>query len=171
MRCNNILMILLATSLTACSGGSGSSNPPAPDTGRQINGINVPDQPTPAQANATLAGVDTNANGVRDEVDRALASSYGTTAAHYNAAMTYAVNAQKWLANEPVTQEQAQAAIAKELAIFTCLKSQVGVDTARIIVQEVDLRTFNIRSRMLERQRLLQIAGVFELPISGGGSC
>jgi hypothetical protein len=38
-----------------------------------INGITVPPEPAPAINNATLAGVDVNANGVRDDVERKLA--------------------------------------------------------------------------------------------------
>lgn len=38
-----------------------------------INGITVPPEPAPAINNATLAGVDVNANGVRDDVERNIA--------------------------------------------------------------------------------------------------
>lgn len=42
-----------------------------------INGITVPPEPAPSINNATLAGVDVNGNGVRDDVDRAIAVLYG----------------------------------------------------------------------------------------------
>lgn len=38
-----------------------------------INGIEVPPEPDPALNNATLAGVDLNENGVRDDVERYIA--------------------------------------------------------------------------------------------------
>lgn len=38
-----------------------------------INGITVPPEPAPAVNNANLAGVDVNANGVRDDVERVVA--------------------------------------------------------------------------------------------------
>lgn len=38
-----------------------------------INGITVPPEPAPSINNATLAGVDVNGNGVRDDVERGIA--------------------------------------------------------------------------------------------------
>ena len=94
---------LLSTLLLASCGGGGSTDPsataqsvddgtktiqavsgstavPGAWTGRApkmevINGITVPPEPAPAINNATLAGVDVNNNGVRDDVERALAKS------------------------------------------------------------------------------------------------
>lgn len=64
--------LVLAAALTACGGGGG--NTPA----ETINGVAVPPQPE-AQANqATLAGVDINANGIRDDIERSVALNFGT---------------------------------------------------------------------------------------------
>ena len=57
---------------------SGSTAVPGTWTGRApkmevINGITVPPEPAPDINNATLAGVDVNNNGVRDDVERRLA--------------------------------------------------------------------------------------------------
>ena len=59
-------------------GVSGSAAVPGTWTGRAskmevINGITVPPEPAPAINNATLAGVDVNSNGVRDDVERKIA--------------------------------------------------------------------------------------------------
>jgi hypothetical protein len=54
--------------LVSCGGGSGSSNSSA--NTEIINGIAVPPEPDPVQNNATIAGVDANDNGVRDDVER-----------------------------------------------------------------------------------------------------
>lgn len=40
-----------------------------------INGISVPPEPDPTINNATLAGVDSNQNGVRDDVERVIAGA------------------------------------------------------------------------------------------------
>lgn len=40
-----------------------------------INGITVPPEPAPSVNNATIVGVDLNGNGVRDDVERAIAKS------------------------------------------------------------------------------------------------
>ena len=94
---------LLSTLLLASCGGGGSTDPNATAqsvddgtktiqavsgstavsgtwTGRApkmevINGITVPPEPAPSINNATLAGVDANNNGVRDDVERMLAAA------------------------------------------------------------------------------------------------
>ncbi len=44
-----------------------------------INGVAVPPEPPSALNDATLAGVDSNNNGVRDDVERVLAKQFGGT--------------------------------------------------------------------------------------------
>ena len=58
---------------------SGSTTIPGTSTGRApkmevINGIIVPPAPDPVVNNATVAGVDINKNGVRDDVERTIAT-------------------------------------------------------------------------------------------------
>ena len=64
-------MLALPIFLTACGGGAGSSS----NTATKINGIVVPPAPDPVINNATLAGVDSNNNGVRDDVERKIAQT------------------------------------------------------------------------------------------------
>lgn len=47
-------------------------------TEKTINGIAVPPEPDPVVNNATLAGVDVNGNGVRDDVERFIAKEFGS---------------------------------------------------------------------------------------------
>lgn len=52
-----------------------------------INGVVVPPEPSPDLNNATLAGFDANGNGVRDDIDRLIATRFGGKAdAQYAAA-------------------------------------------------------------------------------------
>jgi len=63
--------------------------PPALDPATtSINGISVPVAPNPALATATVAGVEAISNGIRDEVDRAVALSYGSTPTEHAATTT-----------------------------------------------------------------------------------
>ncbi len=64
--------------ISACGGGGGSQPPPAAET---VNGIAVPPTPDPVQNAATVAGVDTDRNGVRDDIDRLLARDFAASSA------------------------------------------------------------------------------------------
>lgn len=59
------------------------------DTRTVINGIKVPPMPDAKINDATIAGVDTDHNGIRDDVDRALAELFGGDMRQYQSA--YAV--------------------------------------------------------------------------------
>lgn len=56
-------------SMSAC-GGSGSETAQS----ERINGIAVPQAPDPVANTATVAGVDVDTNGIRDDIDRRLAT-------------------------------------------------------------------------------------------------
>lgn len=75
---SKITIALLLTSLFALSscggGGSSSSSTGNPANTEVINGIAVPPEPNPTINNATIAGVDINNNGVRDDVERKIAT-------------------------------------------------------------------------------------------------
>ncbi|VAW48155.1 hypothetical protein MNBD_GAMMA04-1165, partial [hydrothermal vent metagenome] len=43
-----------------------------------INGVRLPPEPLPEENNATLVGIDSNDNGVRDDVERAIYTTYPT---------------------------------------------------------------------------------------------
>jgi hypothetical protein len=70
--------------LASCGGGSGGGS-----STTTINGISVPPEPDPVANNATLAGVDSNNNGVRDDAERKIAQS-SNNADLFNAKMALA---------------------------------------------------------------------------------
>lgn len=90
MKPNKLLILgvlALPIFLSACGGGSGSSA----NTATTINGIAVPPEPDATLNNATLAGVDVNENGVRDDVERKIATnSLGNDLESYNKAIAIA---------------------------------------------------------------------------------
>ena len=67
------VVIACAALLASCGGGNDSTSTAEPKM-EVINGITVPPEPAPSINNATLAGVDMNANGVRDDVERIIAA-------------------------------------------------------------------------------------------------
>lgn len=78
--------VLLALLLAACGGGSGGD----PGSTDQINGIAVPPAPEPAVNASTLAGIDSDRDGVRDDVDRWLATTFGASSSRHQVALDYA---------------------------------------------------------------------------------
>ncbi len=100
---------------------SGSSAVPGGWTGRApkmevINGITVPPEPAPAVNNATVAGVDVNNNGVRDDVERRLAKY--TPASTWSQAIDYAKLYEAALRNSAPTTRANALAYYKRLQCF-----------------------------------------------------
>lgn len=54
-----------------------------------INGIEVPPEPDPELNNATLAGIDVNGNGVRDDLEREIAKKFGKNTGKYTEALAF----------------------------------------------------------------------------------
>ena len=130
-----LLLIAVSTIILASCGGGGSDSTSSAEsadstkqalgvsgttatvpggwTGRApklevINGITVPPEPAPAINNATLAGVDVNANGVRDDVEREIAKSSQSNA-NFVTSVEYARQLQSFLKNQTVPTSAAEA--------------------------------------------------------------
>lgn len=69
---------VLAVLVVGCGGGGGDQQQPATEQVEVINGVQVPPAPDPTVNQATLKGVDSNSNGIRDDIDRLLAIDFGT---------------------------------------------------------------------------------------------
>lgn len=99
------VILLLSVFLTSCGGGADSKSETSAESRKEalattgtwvgrapkyevINGITVPPEPAPTLNNSTLAGVDINNNGVRDDIERFIASKAQTSTDAY-AVMTY----------------------------------------------------------------------------------
>ncbi|HQR72071.1 MAG TPA: choice-of-anchor D domain-containing protein [Burkholderiaceae bacterium] len=81
-----------------------------------INGIPVPPLPDPVANQATIAGVDANQNGIRDDIDIYLATSFGTDVAQYETAVQHARSLQVALVSPSVENS------AQHLASFLCVQ-------------------------------------------------
>jgi len=70
---NTILSLIVILVMGACGGSSNSSyNPSAPDASTEvvvINGYTLPPEPDPVVNDSTILGIDSNDNGVRDDVE------------------------------------------------------------------------------------------------------
>lgn len=108
-----------------------------------INGITVPPEPSPSVNNATLAGVDSNANGVRDDVERVIARKV-TTTAEFNTALVVAKAYQRLLSNTPVLQADADASMLE----IDCFVYRSLTNPVRINSSEIRSATFNTSARI-----------------------
>lgn len=105
------MMVGIVAFLVGCEGGSSGGS-----KSEQINGIAVPPVPDSTANLATVSGVDSNSNGIRDDVDRALATEFGQGAAAYQESATYARTLQAALVNpDPST-------IKNHLALLRCVR-------------------------------------------------
>lgn len=108
--------------IAACSGGESSNGAdntattPTSPTGAEdiINGIKVPPLPDPKINNATQAGVDSNSNGIRDDVERVLAIEFGANKDKYEQALTFA------RAEQNLVVKQNEAAITDYIRAVSC---------------------------------------------------
>ena len=72
-----------------------------------INGITVPPEPSATINNATLAGVDINGNGVRDDVERKIATQFGSDKIKFNAVMVHEATLQSAITEKTADKVQA----------------------------------------------------------------
>lgn len=77
-----------------------------------INGINVPPEPDSKLNKSTVLGIDKDKNGVRDDIDRMIATYYAKDKKYFDAAMYYAKGYQEYLA----------APNRKTAVKFSCIK-------------------------------------------------
>lgn len=73
-------LFVCALALSSCGGGGGGEQPAPIVQTEVINGFTVPVAPDPVKNAATIQGVDSNNNAVRDDVERAVAAKSSSTA-------------------------------------------------------------------------------------------
>lgn len=94
-------LFFLTIIITGCEGGGGGGNV------ETINVISVPPAPDTTVNQASLSGVDVNSNGIRDDVERLIATDFGTNSDNYTAAANFAQTLQAAITSpkqETITQ-------------------------------------------------------------------
>ena len=109
-----------------------------------ISGITVPPEPSSLINNATLAGVDSNNNGVRDDVERVLAQQFGGTT-DYSFAMAYARTYQDMLIAPTPTQR------ADALTVYS--KIMCSVRGGSNVVQNFEMTKLVVNTAARKRAR------------------
>lgn len=168
---HQLLIVLTAMLLSSCGGGESDPNGAQESTGvEQINGIVVPSTPGD-EANRSIVGIDKNNNGIRDEVERSLVTTYGSNREELDMVLSAAVAAQTWLTKSDITQKLAQDLVNQEIRIAKCITAHTTRNRATAISEYIDIATYNTSLRRSQRNKILHTAGVFEIQQPGDEKC
>ncbi|MCR4281169.1 MAG: hypothetical protein NUV88_02440, partial [Candidatus Kaiserbacteria bacterium] len=96
-------------------------------TMNDVNGEHLPPPPDPALADATIAGVDANKNGIRDDVELAIFKKYPDSAKIRSAELQYAKALQMEL-TQVFNSETLVAAIQEEDRAYFCIGDVIKED-------------------------------------------
>ena len=120
------LFVTYCIALAGCgNGGSGK-------TQEVINGVAVPPMPNVTVNSTSVAGVDTDSNGVRDDVDRLLATAFASSGSISPVALSHAQTLQAAIL-APGSDRPAAHARA-----LSCLPSSQWQSLRRITLQTID---------------------------------
>ena len=114
----SILISLLSFFLTACSGSSFSMN---------TTNAALPPEPDRTANNAILAGIDSDGDGVRDDVQRLVFRSYTSTKKR-TLSLALAKEVRKIYATPPTTRAEARAIADAENRVSDCIYSRREMD-------------------------------------------
>ncbi|QXE85546.1 hypothetical protein KP003_14290 [Geomonas nitrogeniifigens] len=131
---NQVSRIFLSTALvalSACSSGGGNSS-----------------SPSPSQETATVAGVDTNRDGVRDDIERHISTAHPDSAKTRSALKQYAKGVQASFVNVS-TASQATAQESQLLRAGACVAAATGSAAA---MAEIDALMANTPDRIKARE-------------------
>lgn len=154
--------IFLILSLAGCNGGGGGGTT-SPPSSNVINGLVVPPDPG-AAANITVAGIDSDSNGIRDEVDRFIATKFGANPNLVAAAQASARAVQGTLLADPTDVNAAFSAMANSADAGVCAGRQFranGITASGQELTEIFLLSVNTPERIAQKKAVAAKAGQF----------
>lgn len=131
-----------------------------------IKGVQVPPAPDPAQ-NMSIAGADTNANGIRDDVERLIALRY--SAANIPHVLELARSRQTFLTMDAADPAKLTEQAAKMMRLMVCLPSAVKLEDPEVSTL-VNLALLDNPDRIRAYSERLRMAGNISIP-SGIAAC
>jgi hypothetical protein len=130
-----------------------------------INGVAVPPEPPSELNNATLAGFDVNANGVRDDVERYVISTFsGSKKRTAVASELSRANQQALLAADTNDRASLIAATRRADAAVACL-NYIDPSNAASIENQLAAVELNTRLRWTVAAKLQQLLGGLEMTV------
>lgn len=144
-----ITIALLAASLVAACGGSGSNQPQTP--AQKIAALEASGAIPVLERSDTLEGIDSNNSGVRDDVEAYIYNNYPSENQR-NAAMQYARGMQETLLIEPGNVDEAKQIKRKLSKAIDCLFTQFEHDEdtkhPAAVAEEIMSITTNTKTRL-----------------------
>jgi len=145
------LSLFLTLSIGACAGNKNSASTVPGGGVSPVSGRTLPPEPDPAVNKATIAGVDSNNDGLRDDVERWLDEKYGGDKKKLSGVRKYARSAQRDIVEvDKITAETRSAYSKKGLKEGDCfIEFFGGTPRERESVREQIIeQTFNTIDRI-----------------------
>lgn len=175
--------LVVLTLVTACSGGGASTvsaNDPSGTGGAVtlpakitlesvpmiLDPTQVPPAPDQAMNDSTVAGVDTNNNGIRDDVERWIAQTYPTSAKMRAAIAQMALNSQKELTTPNLSKDAAYEIGLEGMDAVKCSRSSSKASGAKWSIKDYMAVMYNTRARLSALMHFQNTVGsrVFKVP-------
>lgn len=156
-----IFLFAYAAFVTGCSGSSSgiSTLPgdvaltPLPaavtleSTPMILDPSKLPPAPDPALNDATIAGVDSNNNGIRDDVERWIAQTYPTSAKMRAAMAQMALNSQKEITTPKLTRDTAYQIALEGMDATNCVGDMESVTGQKWNIKNYMAQMYSTRAR------------------------
>lgn len=185
------LLLASALFLTACSGsgaattpagtpsGTGSPTEPIPaktsleSVPMILDPSRVPPEPDAAVNNATVSGIDSNNNGIRDDVERWIAQTYPNSARMRAAVAQVAKSLQDYIiTSSTMTRDSAyQAALKGGDAVSCLVDSRAATNSTSGRIKEIMAIQMNTRARTLSYYAFQDALGSRLFKSADGDKC
>ncbi len=132
-----------------------------------VDGSHLPPPPDPAQVDATIAGIDVNHNGIRDDVELAIFKKYPNNPQLRAAELQYAMTEQMFL-TDVIDQATWKVVAEEDDRAYQCIASTVPRDdiqthlqTVQADASDVQQLVLNTKARQAKSQQVAQFTTSF----------
>jgi len=175
-----ILYLLLASTLVGCGGDKGSDEPskstptPPKTTAAIIDDLEKEGKLPVLDRTNSIVGVDSNSNGIRDDIDGYISKSSYT--GDQKKALNQVSKGFQSSLTVDITDMQAVKKVSKDIGKgIDCVFSKVGVDavdkSAGKVVQELESLTTNTKARLLAYLKYNKALDGTSSALTEGDSC
>jgi len=121
-------------------------------TMEHVDGKHLPPPPDPAPADATIEGIDANANGIRDDVELAIFKKYPNSPKTRAAELQYAMALQLYLTHVFNSETWVAAAVQSSRG-YACISKSYSRDDIERYIQVTNARTEEVESLVLNTKQ------------------